>query len=631
MASILFAGISADFETHILEIAFHDGNFNVDFKQAKFASVRDSAIEALLKPPNQLIMEKLDLYNNHEISSKILAAGIDSNYPEKFELARLLWTKLDIIPFIFTLKGHSSGERADSASRKCSMWFGPQTVPRISIGYRHLVEVDANHHIRIARLEDYRQISSSKTWNALLWLRDRILKRKISASFFNATAQGGGVALMRHAMIRLFHLLDLPISWHVPKPNPHVFRITKNNHNILQGVAPDNVRLTNDDIRCYEDWVKSNCERFWANGPFEWSDVIILDDPQVAGYVPYIKKVNKNASIIYRSHIEIRSDLIEKQDQQKELWVYLNKFISQCDLFISHPISSFIPKDVKPQVLLLPASTDRLDGLNKPLSDRHCAFWIDMFNVCSQNQCGNQLMYPDRPYIIQVARFDPSKGIDDVLQSYLLFREKASSNFSVDKIPQLVICGHGSIDDPDGTQIFNNLIAALKKPSFKEIKRDICVVRVPPEDRILNALMRCSSVALQLSHREGFEVKLTEAMLMWKPVIVYRTGGLPLQLPPHYPFIVEKVGATQQVAEYLYTLFSCNDTYKNTSKLVREFALREEYFNVYQCVNWLWLIYRTFVLSKDSAGEELEYMKQFLDTKNAHMVKDEWNKFPKFQ
>lgn len=58
-------------------------------------------------------------------------------------------------------------------------------------------------------------------------------------SFFNATAQGGGVALMRHALIRLFRLLNIDIKWYVPKPDATVFRITKNNHNLLQGAYDD--------------------------------------------------------------------------------------------------------------------------------------------------------------------------------------------------------------------------------------------------------------------------------------------------------------------------------------------------------------------------------------------------------
>lgn len=34
-------------------------------------------------------------------------------------------------------------------------------------------------------------------------------------AFFSATPQGGGVALMRHALIRLWRLVGLDIKWYV--------------------------------------------------------------------------------------------------------------------------------------------------------------------------------------------------------------------------------------------------------------------------------------------------------------------------------------------------------------------------------------------------------------------------------
>ena len=58
-------------------------------------------------------------------------------------------------------------------------------------------------------------------------------------------------------------------------------------------------------------------------------------------------------------------------------------------------------------------------------------------------------------YICQVARFDPSKGIDDLLAAYLQFRQKLQKMDEPpeDGGPQLIIMGHGSVDDPDGTVI----------------------------------------------------------------------------------------------------------------------------------------------------------------------------------
>lgn len=50
----------------------------------------------------------------------------------------------------------------------------------------------------------------------------------------------------------------------------------------------------------------------------------------------------------------------------------------------------------------------------------------------------------DREYIVQVARFDPSKGLPDCLEAYsLLFKLLGDK-----QKPQLILCGHSAADDP---------------------------------------------------------------------------------------------------------------------------------------------------------------------------------------
>ena len=73
-----------------------------------------------------------------------------------------------------------------------------------------------------------------------------------------------------------------------------------------------------------------------------------------------IKKARPGLPIVYRSHIEIRSDLVGiTGSPQSEVWEYLWKNIQLADLFISHPVSKFVPKDVPMEkVALLGASTD---------------------------------------------------------------------------------------------------------------------------------------------------------------------------------------------------------------------------------------------------------------------------------
>jgi hypothetical protein len=56
---------------------------------------------------------------------------------------------------------------------------------------------------------------------------------------------------------------------YVPKPKPGVFRITKTIHNILQGVAKPDVRISAEEKQILVDWIADNAKRYWlsSGGP----------------------------------------------------------------------------------------------------------------------------------------------------------------------------------------------------------------------------------------------------------------------------------------------------------------------------------------------------------------------------
>jgi hypothetical protein len=58
------------------------------------------------------------------------------------------------------------------------------------------------------------------------------------------------------------------------------------------------------------------------------------------GLIPLIKKIRPDLPIVYRSHIEIRSDLVHVPGSpQEEVWNYLWNNIQLADLFISKSTS----------------------------------------------------------------------------------------------------------------------------------------------------------------------------------------------------------------------------------------------------------------------------------------------------
>jgi hypothetical protein len=94
------------------------------------------------------------------------------------------------------------------------MYFGPGNNPRLEIGPLNQVAVDAGGKIHLLDdLEEYKKTVGSGTWNAVVKLADELREKKVKIGFFSSTPQGGGVALMRHALVRFLTALDVDVAW----------------------------------------------------------------------------------------------------------------------------------------------------------------------------------------------------------------------------------------------------------------------------------------------------------------------------------------------------------------------------------------------------------------------------------
>ncbi|MBI2621493.1 MAG: glycosyltransferase [Candidatus Levybacteria bacterium] len=482
---------------------------------------------------------------------KLVATGFSEQETYK-SLAPRLWLDEDIVSFLLESKSKNENIRVEEDLRLVSSNFGGDSTAKVHITKDY--EVKAKD---LVTLDDYKKTCSEEEFSILKSLASEFKSKRLT--FISATPQGGGVALMRHALIRLFNLLGVDAHWYVLKPNVEVFNITKRKfHNILQAVSDHIEELTENEEELYNLWIKENAAIF--EKMFRQSHIIVIDDPQPSGLIPYIKKVNPKAKVIYRSHIQLEAGLANKKGTpQRKSWQFLWKNIKLSDTFVSHPVADFVPKELgRKKVVFFPATTDLLDGLNKPLSDHHLNYYLRLFNKFLKVE-GQTPLDLRRPYIIQISRFDPSKGIPDVLESYLkltiLLKAKRH------KAPQLVLTGNGSIDDPDRAPIFDQTVDRLSSPVYKDIRNDIKIVRLPHMDQLLNTLLRRSKIVLQLSTKEGFEIKVTEALMKGKPVIVYRTGAMPLQVMEGINGFVVDAGNTDQVAKNMFDLLTNDSLY----------------------------------------------------------------------
>lgn len=539
--------------------------------------------------------------------SKPVGAGLTPTLAKLSpQLSVALWRKLDIVPFVFPPTSESPrglsimtlDEEADHMARKTVRQFTVTGDVRLTFGPRHEVEVDSKGRAQMTNIASYlKTVNEKTTWAATMKYAESLQRNNTKIAFFNSTPQGGGVALMRHALIRYLRLIGIDCTWYVPYGRPEVFRFTKDNHNILQGVANDNERLTDERIVELDKWALEEAERcHWLEygGPLSrrdkgGADVIIVDDPQMPSLVKLAKERDPTRPVIFRSHIQIRADLADEEGTAtSEVWNWIWNHVKDCDVFVSHPVRAFIPKVVtQEKVGYLPATTDWKDGLNKRLNDWDTQYYMHEFKAhCFKSEM-RQLAYPERDFIVQIARFDPAKGIPDVLESYAIFRRSFPADTPIENIPQLVIAGHGAVDDPDTTRIFDETEAALSE-LYQEYKQDVVVMRLGPSDQILNALMTCAKVALQLSTREGFEVKVSEALHHGTPIIATKAGGIPLQVQHGLSGYLVAPGDAEAVAKHLHDLFADQELQVNMSTFA-ETHVSDEVSTVGNALAWLYL------------------------------------------
>ncbi|KAL1642495.1 hypothetical protein SLS61_009646 [Didymella pomorum] len=613
-----------------IDVAFviHDGTYSMDFATTNIggessdssdASAASSEANSGTATPATAeeraeyfagdIINKIKHYRE-EHYYKFVGAGLTTKTVELCpQLPTRLWLELDVVPLVLEPSSgrHNVGtknepkdlsvdEQADAVVRKALGSFGKANQPRLEVVHRNKVGVDCDGVAVIADEPSYRQSVHPNTYAATMFYAKNLKKNGTKIAFFNSTPQGGGVALMRHALIRFLRLIDVDCQWYVPRPKPKVFRITKNNHNILQGVDQTGLRLNQESITELDRWAKENADRYWIaeEGPLAsrkngGADVIIVDDPQMPSLVKIAKELDPTRPVIFRSHIQVRADLADQEDSPTAgVWNWVWDNVKQCDAFISHPVREFVPKNVTiEKVGYLPATTDWLDGLNKQLDEWDTQYYFHDFEMSCMDKGANKLAFPNRLYIAQIARFDPAKGIPDVLASYAVLRREYMKDKPLEEIPQLVIAGHGAIDDPDATIIFDETEKALKE-QYADIKDDVIVMRVGPTDQILNVLMANAKVALQLSTREGFEVKVSEALHHGVPIIATRRGGIPLQVEHGKSGFLVDVGEHDTVANYLNHLFTDKEAYIEMANYAAN-NVSDEVSTVGNALSWLYL------------------------------------------
>jgi hypothetical protein len=204
----------------------------LDFIEKEFTDGQACPREA-----TDFIISELKNYSKKHLE-KTVGLAMPSHVAEHCPtLCSRLWAELDIIPLVLSesalldriglgqsidTRGLGTAgvwdqktvdEQAESMGRKCVRLFGPENIPLLQVGFLGLVEVDTAFHVRLANLDDFKKTVSSRTWSAVEHYTADLQERKVKIAFFSATPQGGGVALMRHSLVRFSHYLGTDIKW----------------------------------------------------------------------------------------------------------------------------------------------------------------------------------------------------------------------------------------------------------------------------------------------------------------------------------------------------------------------------------------------------------------------------------
>lgn len=459
-------------------------------------------------------------------------------------------------------------------------------------------------------LNDYESIAPVADWNKLLkWAKNMIGKTVV---FINPTMEGGGVAMLRPPLVHLLKLLGVNARWYVMSgrknpADPSPFLFTKQMHNISQRRSPKDERITESGKAIHQAWNAENAEILTQQETIRIADVIVIDDPQPAPLKKHIDKVNHKVKWVWRNHIDTSGKLMSDfNTPQGEVADYL---LNECGIkdmhaVVAHPVEAFVHPDMQEKTFFAPATIEPHDDLNKTLTDQEIRDGITFINseIINRNKQFStdgdkrdmqHLIDPRRRRISLVARFDESKGMDKALELGVRTREKIRQLGMSDRsLPQIIIIGNGSVDDPSGIPMYEEMLR-IRREKYTNDQKDIIIVRLRHNYKAMNALMYPTPsrsgrrspqmVALQTSEAEGCETRISDWIRHGVPVVVSNRGGMSLQINEGKSGLVIDFDKPdfdiERGAEFIADIITDHDKYttirKSTLEAAEKFNNRE--------------------------------------------------------
>jgi len=354
-------------------------------------------------------------------------------------------------------------------------------------------------------LADYRSIVRRELYDEVVALGDRLRGKRVL--HVSATSFGGGVAEILYTLVPLMQDAGLETEWDIMFGSEPFFNVTKSFHNALQGAEYD---LTVEDRAIYEEYNRLTAEALQKSGE-DW-DIVFVHDPQPALLKYFSGGLSPETRWIWRCHPDLSTPNPHVLD-------YLLPHIADYDAQI-YTMEEYTPPDVHmPGLTLIPPAIDPLSPKNMALSADDARYIVSQFGVDVE-----------RPYIVQVSRFDPWKDPLGVIDAYRLIKEEIPE-------AQLVLIGSMAHDDPEGWDYW------YKTVNYADGDRDIFLFSNLTNVGAIevNAFQSIADVVIQKSIREGFGLVVTEALWKARPLVASRVGGIPMQVDAGGGMLVDTI------------------------------------------------------------------------------------------
>jgi trehalose synthase len=354
-------------------------------------------------------------------------------------------------------------------------------------------------------LADYRSIVRRELFDEVVALGERLRGKRVL--HVSATSFGGGVAEILYTLVPLMRDAGLETEWDIMFGSEPFFNVTKSFHNALQGAEYD---LTVEDRAIYEEYNRLTAEALQKSGE-DW-DIVFVHDPQPALLKYFSGGLSPETRWIWRCHPDLSTPNPHVLD-------YLLPHIADYDAQI-YTMEEYTPPDVHlPGLTLIPPAIDPLSPKNMALSADDARYIVSQFGVDVE-----------RPFIVQVSRFDPWKDPLGVIDAYRLIKEEIPE-------AQLVLIGSMAHDDPEGWDYW------YKTVNYADGDRDIFLFSNLTNVGAIevNAFQSIADVVIQKSIREGFGLVVTEALWKARPLVASRVGGIPMQVDAGGGMLVDTI------------------------------------------------------------------------------------------